>query len=162
VLAAAEVAPGGVVLDVSTGTGEAAVSALPIVASGAVVGADISLAMLESARGRLDNRSFWPVAADGQALPFKNGSFDAVICQLGLQFYPDPGLGLKEFRRVLRPGGCAAACVVSTRIGTDLRHCRRCAQPLSAGAEVDPPSSFALADRNRQTFACRSGLQTSA
>src|SRR5262249_16840629 len=47
-------------------------------------------------------------------LPFREGSFDAVICQLGLQFFPDPALGLREFRRVLRVGGCAAVCVIST------------------------------------------------
>ena len=88
---------------------------LPIVgASGLVIGADISPAMLEAARDRLNKPSFWPVAADGQALPFRDGSFDAVTCQLGLQFFPDPALGLIEFRRVLRIGGCAAACVVST------------------------------------------------
>jgi len=88
---------------------------LPIVgASGLVSGADISPAMLEGARDRLDKPSFWPVAADGQALPFRDGSFDAVTCQLGLQFFPDPALGLMEFRRVLRIGGCAAACVIST------------------------------------------------
>jgi hypothetical protein len=49
-------------------------------------------------------------AADGQALPCRDGSF----CQLGLQFFPDPALGLLEFRRVLRLGGCAAVCVNST------------------------------------------------
>jgi ubiquinone/menaquinone biosynthesis C-methylase UbiE len=115
VLAAAEVAPGCRVLDVSTGTGEAALMTLPIVgASGLVIGADISPAMLEGARDRLDDPSFWPVAADGQALPFKDASFDCVVCQLGLQFFPDPALGLKEFRRVLRVGGCAAVCVIST------------------------------------------------
>jgi ubiquinone/menaquinone biosynthesis C-methylase UbiE len=70
--------------------------------------------MLEAARDRLGERSFWSVAADGQALPFKDGSFDAVVCQLGLQFFPDPALGLLEFRRVLRIGGCAAVCVIST------------------------------------------------
>ena len=115
VLAAAEVAQGYRVLDISTGTGEAALMTLPIVgASGLVIGADISPAMVEAARDRLNESSFWPVAADGQALPFRDGSFDAVTCQLGLQFFPDPALGLKEFRRVLRPGGCAAACVIST------------------------------------------------
>jgi ubiquinone/menaquinone biosynthesis C-methylase UbiE len=115
VLAAAEIAPGYRVLDISTGTGEAALMALPIVgASGLVIGADISHAMVAAARDRLNEPSFWPVAADGQALPFADGSFDAVICELGLQFFPDPALGLLECRRVLHLGGCAAACVIST------------------------------------------------
>ncbi len=115
VLAAAEVGPGCRILDVSTGTGEAALVTLPIVgASGLVIGADISPAILEGARDRLDEPSFLQVAADGQALPFKDGSFDAVICQLGLQFFPDPALGLREFRRVLRSAGCATVCVIST------------------------------------------------
>jgi SAM-dependent methyltransferase len=88
---------------------------LPIVGtSGLVIGADISPAMLEAARDRLNEPSFWPIAADGQALPFRDGSFDAVICQLRLQFFPDPALGLREFRRVLRIGCCAAVCVIST------------------------------------------------
>jgi len=115
VLAAAEVGPGQCVLDVSTGTGEAALMALPMVgASGAVVGVDIAPAMLESARSRLNSPGFLPVAADGQALPFRDGSFDAVFCQLGLMFFPDPARGLAEFRRVLRRGRRAAVCVIST------------------------------------------------
>jgi SAM-dependent methyltransferase len=114
VLAAAEVAPGYRVLDVSTGTGEAALMTLPIVgALGAVTGADISSAMLVGARRRLGDALFWPVAADGQGLPFGDGAFDAVICQLGLQFFPDPARGLTEFRRVLRAGGRASVCVIS-------------------------------------------------
>lgn len=89
--------------------------ALPIVGTeGFVVGADISPAMLASARTRLFVPSFLPVAADGQALPFRDASFDAVVCQLGLQFFPDPAQGLGEFRRVLRKGGRLAVCVIST------------------------------------------------
>jgi ubiquinone/menaquinone biosynthesis C-methylase UbiE len=115
VISAAEVAPGYQVLDISTGTGEAALMALPAVGgSGVVVGADIAPAMLVGARDRLNDPMFCPVAADGQALPFKSGTFDAVICQLGLQFFPDPARGLAEFHRVLRPGCCAAVCVIST------------------------------------------------
>jgi ubiquinone/menaquinone biosynthesis C-methylase UbiE len=115
VLAAAELAPGYRVLDISTGTGEAALMTLPIVgSSGLVIGADISLAMVEAARDRLNEPSFSPVAADGQALPFTAGSFDSVRCQLGLQFFRDPALGLFEFRRVLRLGGCVAVRVIST------------------------------------------------
>jgi SAM-dependent methyltransferase len=89
--------------------------ATPVVGdSGFVVGADISLEMVTSACARLDALLYWPVNADGQALPFKGGAFDAVICQLGLQFFPDPAAGLSEFRRVVRDGGTVAVCVNST------------------------------------------------
>ena len=47
-------------------------------------------------------------------LPFKSGTFDAVICQLGLQFFQDPARGLAAFYRVLGHGCCAAVCVIST------------------------------------------------
>ncbi|HTS92621.1 MAG TPA: methyltransferase domain-containing protein [Stellaceae bacterium] len=115
VLSAAAVEPRSRVLDVSTGTGEAARMALPIVGTGGfVVGADISHAMLTGARERLNIPSFLPVVADGQALPFTEASFDAVVCQLGLQFFPDPARGVGEFRRVLRKGGRVAICVIST------------------------------------------------
>jgi SAM-dependent methyltransferase len=115
VIAAAQIARGDRVLDVSTGTGEAAIVALKAVgASGLVIGVDIAPAMLTSARERLNDAAFQPVAADGQALPFKDASFDAVVCQLGLQFFPDPARGLTEFRRVLRPGASASICVIST------------------------------------------------
>jgi len=115
VLGAADVQPGDQVLDVETGTGEAAVAIMPVIgASGRLIGAHIAPAMLESARGRLKERTFLPVAADGQALPFADDTFDAVVCQLGLQFFPNPGLGLKEFQRVLRRGGRVGICVIST------------------------------------------------
>ena len=111
-LAAAEVAQGHRVLDVATGTGEAAAMAIPIVGdTGFVVGADISFEMVTSARARLHAPTYWPVNADGQALPFRNGAFDVVICQLGLQFFPSPAAGLSEFRRVVRAGGTVAVCV---------------------------------------------------
>jgi len=115
VLDAADVQPGDQVLDVSTGTGEAAVAIMPVIgASGRLIGVDIAPAMLESARARLHEPAFFPVAADGQTLPFPDAAFDAVVCQLGLQFFPNPDLGLKEFRRVLRHGGRAGICVIST------------------------------------------------
>jgi ubiquinone/menaquinone biosynthesis C-methylase UbiE len=114
-IAAAEVAQGHRVLDVATGTGEAAMMVMSIVGNtGFVVGADISLAMAASARARLGASMYSSVNADGQALPFKNGAFDAVVCQLGLQFFPSPAAGLSEFRRVVRAGGTVAVCVNAT------------------------------------------------
>jgi ubiquinone/menaquinone biosynthesis C-methylase UbiE len=115
VLEAAEISSGDRVLDLASGPGEAACMALPLVAlSGLVIGADIAQPMLVAARTRLRDSSFIPIAADGQALPFRDGSFDAVVCQLGLQFFPDPARGLAEARRVLRAGCCAAVCVLGT------------------------------------------------
>jgi ubiquinone/menaquinone biosynthesis C-methylase UbiE len=115
VLAAAEVAGGDRVLDVATGPGEATLVALTVVKpAGCVIGADIAPAMLTAARTRLGEEAFRPVATDGQVLAFREGSFDAVVCQLGLQFFPDPARGLAECRRVLRTGGCTAVCVIST------------------------------------------------
>lgn len=114
VVAAAGVTEGHQVLDVSTGTGEAALAALPVAgSSGRVIGADISAAMLEGARARLKTPQFLPVTADGQALPFADQSFDSIMCHLGLQFFPDPARGLSEFRRVLRRRQRLGLCVIS-------------------------------------------------
>ncbi len=43
--------------------------------------------------------------ADAQALPFPDGSFDAVLCQFGVMFFPDRATAYRETKRVLRPGG---------------------------------------------------------
>jgi ubiquinone/menaquinone biosynthesis C-methylase UbiE len=113
---AARLQPGQRVLDAATGTGIAAAGALAVVGpDGHVTAADISPAMVERARQRLagsPNTSV--VVADGQSLSFDDGSFDAVLCSLGLMFFPDPARGLAEFHRVLRPGGRAAVSVSTT------------------------------------------------
>jgi SAM-dependent methyltransferase len=112
---AADVATGHRVLDVATGPGEAAELALDRVGrSGLVIGVDVASPMLDVSSTRFDGQRFAAVAADGHALPFSDGVFDSVICQLGLMFFTDPGRGLQEFRRVLRSRGRAAACVISS------------------------------------------------
>jgi ubiquinone/menaquinone biosynthesis C-methylase UbiE len=112
-LRAAHLVPGQHVLDIATGTGLAAEAALATVGStGHVTAADVSPAMVERARERLRGSPYAAVAVeDGQALSFPDQSFDAVLCSLGLMFFPDPARGLSEFHRVLRPGGRVAVSV---------------------------------------------------
>lgn len=114
-LHSAQLAPGQRVLDVATGTGTAAEAALGIVGSaGSVLATDMSPDMVEKARQRLRR---WPNAAvaveDGQTLSFYDESFDAVLCSLGLMFFPDPARALAGFQRVARSGGRAAVSVLT-------------------------------------------------
>ncbi|MBR0799653.1 methyltransferase domain-containing protein [Bradyrhizobium jicamae] len=113
VLRAAHVAPGMRVLDIATGTGLSAEAALSAVGSGGhVTAADVSAEMVRTARDRIGGAPNASVAVeDGQALSFPDLTFDAVLCNLGLMFFPDPARGLAEFRRVLRAGGRAAVSV---------------------------------------------------
>ncbi len=114
-LAAARVARGQRVLDVATGTGEAVVMAATVVgAPGRIVGTDISLPMLRAGAPRAAGQPIALAAMDAQALAAREASFDAVICQLGLMLVPDPARALREWSRVLRPGGRVAVCVWST------------------------------------------------
>src|SRR6516162_8022124 len=106
-LHSAHVAPGMRVLDIATGTGLSAEAALAAVGpNGHVTAADVSPAMAGKARERLGKVPNVSVSVeDGQALSFSGESFDAVLCNLGLMFFPDPMRGLMEFRRVLSSGG---------------------------------------------------------
>ena len=115
-LRAARLAPGMRVLDIATGTGLAAEAAAEAVGpTGHVVAADISPAMVAKARerlGALPNVSF--AVEDGQDFGFGAESFDAVLCNIGLMYFPNPVRGLSKFRRVLRPGGRVAVSVNTT------------------------------------------------
>lgn len=93
------------ILETAAGTGvvtEALHRALP---QAQIVATDLNPPMLEKAAQRVSapNVRFEP--ADAQDLPFADASFDLVVCQFGLMFYPDKVRGNAEARRVLREGG---------------------------------------------------------
>jgi len=67
---------------------------------------DINPAMLEFAERELRSDQVSFQRADAQDLPFDEGSFDLVLCQFGVMFFPDKVLAHQEERCVLRPNGC--------------------------------------------------------
>ena len=94
------------VLEIAAGTGVVTRkldSVLPKETS--IVATDLNPAMLAVAAEhiRSDKVRFEP--ADALALPFAEGSFDLVVCQFGLMFFPDKVKGNAEARRILREGG---------------------------------------------------------
>ena len=96
-------------LDVGCGPGALTARLVERLGVGAVVGVDPSASFVAAARARfpgLDVRE-----AKAEALPFADGSFDAVLAQLVVHFMDDPAAGLREMGRVARPGGIVAACV---------------------------------------------------
>ncbi len=106
-LARAGIEPGCSVLDVACGPGFVAAAAAD---RGAVVrGLDFSAAMLDVARRRFPGLSL--DQGDAEALPYTDGSFDAVVSNFGIHHAPNPVAALAEARRVLRPGGRLAFTV---------------------------------------------------
>lgn len=115
----AELREGEKVLDLACGTGLVTLPAADAVGRGGeVVGTDISERMVEIVAERaaeldVDNASFERMDAEEIRLP--DGSFDAVLCGLGLMYVPDPVRSLQEMLRVLKPGGRAVSAVWGAR-----------------------------------------------
>jgi len=108
--AAAAVRHGDRVLDGACGTGDLALADLRA-GAGSVVGLDFSERMLERAR-RKSAAVEW-VQGDLLALPFDDASFDAATVGFGVRNVLDLEGALREFRRVLRPGGRLAVLEIT-------------------------------------------------
>jgi SAM-dependent methyltransferase len=94
------------VLEVAAGTGvvtRALAAALPEKVG--IVATDLNQAMLDQAAAVGTRRAVEWRQADAMRLPFGDGTFDAVVCQFGVMFFPEKSRAFAEARRVLRPGG---------------------------------------------------------
>lgn len=109
-LTLAELRAGERVLDVACGTGIVARLAAAVIGpAGVVVCTDVNEGMLHIARTVPPLPHSPEIAwrhSDAAALPFPAAAFDVVCCQHGLEFFADRAAGLREFARVLVPGGC--------------------------------------------------------
>lgn len=96
----------GRLLETAAGTGivtQALAASLP--RSVDIVATDLNQPMLDHAATKQGIERVQFQQADALALPFPEQSFDAVVCQFGIMFFPDRVAGMREARRVLKPGG---------------------------------------------------------
>jgi SAM-dependent methyltransferase len=106
--------PGERVLDVACGTGVVArCTAQQVGPTGSVMGLDVNPGMVAVASTRTPRTGVTITWREGSAvaMPCADASFDVVLCQQGLQFFPDRPTALREMRRVLAPGGRLALSV---------------------------------------------------
>jgi len=105
----AGVTAGQRVLDVGCGPGALTADLVDLIGPSSVAAVDPSASFVEAVRARqpgVDVR-----LASAEALPYEDAAFDAVLAQQVVHFLADPVAGLREMRRVARPGGTIAASV---------------------------------------------------
>jgi ubiquinone/menaquinone biosynthesis C-methylase UbiE len=139
------VAAGDNVLDVASGTGVIArLAAQRAAPDGRVVATDVSEAMLAFAATcpvSPDAAAITQAGASADDLPFPPATFDVVLCQQGLQFFPDRTAAVREMRRVVRPGGVVGAAVWAA--GHRLEPFDHYAEALAAAGAAPPfPGAF--------------------
>ena len=96
----------GRVLEIAAGTGAVTRRlATDLPAESEIVATDLNPGMIARAREVGTARPVQWQTADAMQLPFADASFDAVVCQCGVMFFPDKAAAFAEAWRVLRPGG---------------------------------------------------------
>ena len=96
------------VLDVASGRGAVLFPAAERVGpDGHAEGIDLAEGMVRATSAEAEQRGIraWVRVMDAEQLDFPDASFDRVLCGFGIMFFPDQLRGLREMRRVLRPGG---------------------------------------------------------
>ena len=146
-MAFAGVAPGQRALDVGCGPGGLTAALAERLGAGAVAAIDPSEPFVEACRERVPGAD---VRAGGaEALPWGDGAFDAVLSQLVVNFMSDAVAGVREMRRVARPGGTVASAVWDYAGEMTLLRCF-----WDAAARVDPEGGAAK-DEGRVMRYCR-------
>jgi ubiquinone/menaquinone biosynthesis C-methylase UbiE len=93
------------ILETAAGTGVVTEELHRALPEAAIIATDLNAPMLEQAARRISATNVHFQPADAEALPFRNGDFDLVVCQFGVMFFPDKVKANSEARRVLREGG---------------------------------------------------------
>lgn len=93
------------ILEIACGTGRVTAHLAKSVKHDTLTATDLNQDMIEVAKQKVKNDKIKWMQADAMQLPFQENSFDLVVIQFGIMFFPDKQKGLSEAYRVLRPGG---------------------------------------------------------
>ena len=139
-------------LEVGCGTGALTSTICDLCEPASVVACDPSEPFIEHARNNLADARASFVIAGAEALPSRDGGFDAVVSGLVLNFLPDPGQAVASIRERLRPGGIVAAYVWDYAEGMEFLRC------FWEEAVASDPRAAALDEGRRFPLCRRSAL----
>jgi len=157
---AAHVSAGDRVLDVACGNGNAALAAARRFAD--VTGLDYVPSLLEGARARAaaDGLLIELREGDAEALPFADGTFDAVLSTFGVMFAPDQPQAARELQRVCRRGG-RIALASWTPDGFVGRFFKTVAARVPPPAGIRSPMLWGTDEHLGELFGCEAGAARS-
>src|SRR5579871_3582186 len=93
------------ILEIAAGTGIVSRAMARRLPEASILATDLNQPMLDHAVDQTKAGNVTYGQADAQSLPFEDSSFDAVVCQFGVMFFPDKPAAFAAARRVLKPGG---------------------------------------------------------
>jgi len=154
----------GYILETASGTGIVTEAIHRAVPSARIVATDLNQAMLDVAARRVKSDRVGFQVADAQHLPFADESFDLVVCQFGVMFFPDKAKANSEARRVLKSGGHYLLVIWDTLGRNPVS--QTLAGSVAAEFPDDPPrflerAPFGYADRDQIERDMRAGGFTS-
>ena len=148
------------ILETASGTGIVTEAVQRSAPSARIVATDLNQAMLDVAERRIKSDRVRFQAADAQNLPFADGSFDLVLCQFGVMFFPDKAKANSEALRVLKPGGHYLLVIWDSLSSNPVSNAL--AEAVAAEFPDDPPrflerAPFGYADRDQIDRDMRAG-----